>query len=97
MKYIMMSVHAPDLGFKRLMPVIFPNGLVHSLVYNANRRSVIDSFEEVGVSVIVEIRSAGFISLTELICHGGSETLGVEAHPDDSGIIATFDYQGGLL
>jgi len=45
----------------------------------------------------VEIRSAGFISLTELICYGGSETLGVESHPDDSKIIATFDYQGGLV
>jgi len=101
MKYLMMSLRVsprfPDSGSNQLVPIIFPDTLVHAVVYNSLRRSMVSSYRDLGVEVSVEIRSAGFISLTELICYGGSETLGVESHPDDSKIIATFDYQGGLV
>lgn len=85
MKYIMFKHDQGDLS--KLIPVIFPNDLVHADVAKALQESVLK-----GTSII----SAGSISPLNLQAEGGSETLNIESNPIvDSHVIKMNDYGAG--
>lgn len=87
MKYIMFKQEQGDLS--KLIPVIFPNDLVHADVAKALQQSVLK-----GHSIV----SAGSISPLNLEAEGRSETLGVESNPIvDSHVIKMNDYGVGYL
>ena len=88
MKYVMLQMDAGEV--KKMVPVIFPDVFVHSYV----AEKLMTCLPLVGA---VEVRSAGFVNLLGSVnCFGGSETLGVDAHPDDARIIETYDYLHGI-
>lgn len=91
MKYIMIQAGTAG-STKQLIPIIFPDNLVHremaecvihTLRRNHKRRAV--------------IRSAGFIALETTTCFGESESLNVKSHPEDSAVIKAYPYAHGLV
>lgn len=92
MKYIVMRVcyGSPESGVHQLVPVIFPNQLVHQDVFN----KIKELYEPDGP---VEIVSAGDIRLEAVECCGDSETLDVESRDEeDDTLIGSFDYFHGI-
>lgn len=87
MKYIMFKRDQGDLS--KLIPIIFPNDLVHADVAKALQESVLK-----GTSIV----SAGSISPLNLQAEGRSETLNVESNPVlDSHVIKMNDYGVGYI
>jgi hypothetical protein len=89
MKYIMFE-HEIE-GQKQLIPIIFPEQLVHELVARyMNVCFVRHGFQTKPVS-------AGFISVfgTKLTCSGNSETLKLESKSSDAAVIHNYDYTCG--
>lgn len=85
MKYIMFKQEQGEMT--KLIPVIFPNDLVHKDVADALQQSVLANSE---------IHSAGFISPLNLKPEGKSETLNITADPDtDELVIKMNDYGAG--
>lgn len=84
MKYIMLSTEFT--GVTKLVPIIFPDFLVHSMVADAIKPLI-------SGSVVV---SAGDIQMGVYNCSGASETLGVESKESDLGVIDTYDYLHGI-
>lgn len=85
MKYIMFKQEKN--GLVELIPVLFPNKLVHKDVADALQQDVLKG---------CSIHSAGSISPLNLIPEGRSETLGVKAdHITDEYVIKMVDYGGG--
>jgi hypothetical protein len=84
MKYVMFRVEGP--GGPRLVPIIFPDALVHIDVAKA-LYGVVD-----GMPV-----SAGECNLMVTSTHGGSTTLNMHANEDDALVISAHDYLHGLL
>jgi hypothetical protein len=90
-KYIMVLNKIGDTRF--LVPVIFPDKLVHSQVY-AQTRTIMPGWQFDGVKAI----SAGKIEHIELDGLGGeSETLNLKSRPDDRGVIENYSYEHGIL
>lgn len=94
MKYVMFDVAHVEDGLVQKIPVIFPNTLVHSMVAEAIKPMLRASFR--GTSV--EASSAGDVhfSMTDVMCGGKSETLGLDSNAVDAKIIAWNDYTFGL-
>lgn len=87
MKYIMFKQDQGELS--KLIPVIFPNDLVHEDVAKALQQTVLKDHS---------IFSAGSISPLNLIAEGHSETLGIASSPEvDSYVIKMNDYGAGYL
>lgn len=85
MKYIMFQQQQGEMT--KLVPVIFPNDLVHKDVADALQQLVLKD---------TAIHSAGFISPLNLKPEGGSETLNIKADPDtDELVIKMNDYGAG--
>ncbi len=85
MKYIMFKQQMDDID--KLIPIIFPNDLVHEDVAKALQQSVLED---------CSIASAGFINPLNLKAEGGSETLNIESNPEiDSHVIKMNDYGAG--
>lgn len=86
MKYIMLRTE-DDM----LVPVIFPNWMVHSIVtkYVKHMLNSAHQFRS-------EVVSAGDIYFTHVNCSGKSETLGVQSLPGDAAVIESYDYTNGL-
>lgn len=85
MKYIMFKQQVGDMD--KLVPIIFPNDLVHEDVAKALQESVLKDHT---------IVSAGSISLLNLKAEGRSETLNIESNPVmDSHVIKMNDYGAG--
>lgn len=97
MKYIMLRIKdAADL--ERDLPVIFPESMVHALVFESIRgmRARIDNriFRPYANATAI---SAGTINFDDVSVSGGSETLGLEHRPEDARIITMHDYFHGLV
>ena len=88
MKYVVMEARKGNLRYK--FPVMFPNHLVHANVAKAIARVLRDDGWQ-----DPKPRSAGEYNPITCECHGNSETLKLEAHIDDSGLIANCDYGAG--
>lgn len=85
MKYIMFKSEQGEMT--KLIPVIFPNDLVHKDVSDALQQSVLKN---------TTIHSAGFISPLNLCPEGGSETLNVKADLLTDGLVIKMnDYGAG--
>ncbi|QNX16012.1 hypothetical protein IC793_00910 [Acinetobacter seifertii] len=86
MKYIMFKQEREELV--ELIPVIFPNKLVH--------KDVADALMQTPPFKDCSVQSAGSISLLNLEANGHSETLNVASNPrTDSFIIKMNDYGAG--
>lgn len=91
-KYVMFENRSPD-GTGVLFPVIFPDKMVHSVVF-AHLKTVMPGWRAKGVIPY----SAGKIEhLTVFGLGGESETLGIQSLPDDKRIIETYSYAHGVL
>jgi hypothetical protein len=86
MKYVMLKRRL-GADMHQLIPIIFPNALVHSDVAEALAAAL---------PVPVEIVSAGSVILNDAVCGGNSESLGLSAEPGDAEIINFNDYLHGL-
>lgn len=87
MKYIMFKREQDDLT--KLIPIIFPNDLVHADVAKALQETVLKNHA---------IVSAGSISPLNLQAEGHSETLGVKSNSIvDSHVIKMNDYGAGYF
>lgn len=85
MKYIMFQQQHGEMT--KLVPVIFPNDLVHKEVADALQQLVLKD---------TVIHSAGSISLLNLKPEGRSTTLNIEAdHDTDELVIKMNDYGAG--
>jgi hypothetical protein len=90
-KYIMVENGFPG-GTRFLIPVIFPDKLIHSDVY-ANIKSIMPGWEALGVKAF----SAGKIEHIRVEGLGGeSETLRLKSHPEDERIIKNYSYLHGI-
>ena len=92
-KYIMMNVQLKGKGedsVEKLLPIIFPDILVHADVYAALRRC--DSLKNFHVA----IHSAGECQIDCLDASGKSETLMVSADPEDEKTIQMYPYFHGI-
>jgi hypothetical protein len=90
-KYVMFNNRMTG-GTEFLLPVIFPDKLVH-LDVAMRLRSIMPGWGHGGVSAL----SAGMIEHVRPVGLGGrSETLGVGAQPNDNDVIATYSYRHGI-
>lgn len=90
MKYIMFKTKPTGSSYETLMPVVFPNNLVHAIVAQAMTRAFLEH------KMYSRPVSAGFVTL-DGTCHGESETLKLKADPRDSHILSMHDYGAGIL
>jgi hypothetical protein len=90
MKYIIFKTTLG--GQDQLLPIIFPNQLVHALVAEAMIPCLIKH------GYPTEPVSAGTVTIfgTEVTCGGKSETLKLKALPGDAAVIHNHDYCFGL-
>lgn len=98
-KYVMMEVRVRERadktdGITVQMPIIFPDKLVHSMMFAA-MKAVLNAhgFDHVGVA------SAGMIEHIDIeIGHlgGESETLGLASKPEDRETIVEYSYDHGI-
>lgn len=93
MKYVMFQVDLGS-GLKKLVPVIFPNGLVHAMVAEA-----LTSYRDSHGDVVIDGKpvSAGDLSVDVGKCHGTSTTLKLSPKSDDSSVINCIDYMHGIV
>lgn len=88
MKYIMFQLKTVDRP-TLFVPVIFPDVLMHKEVAESIEHvKVMPEGPFAGWCVWPKAVSAGF--LYDGICRGSSESLKLQAHPDDSLIIESF-------
>lgn len=88
MKYIMFEVTKDKIK----IPVIFPDTLVHRHVGGALKKLLIDQFGECSVASAGTVNGLNVISVS-----GMSETLKVQANPDDVRQINNDNLYHGLL
>ena len=86
MKYIMLK-----LSDERLVPVIFPNSLIHSEMANAVQSMLLQVHE-----LTCEPVSAGDIQFSDVFCSGKSSTLKLDSRPSDAELIEGYDYNHGI-
>ena len=83
MKYIMFEKKLPD-DMVQIVPVIFPEALVHSDVAEVMRRLK-------GIRGLEPV-AAGSINMLAQTCYGKSETLQLNARSQDAETINFVDY-----
>lgn len=79
-------------GIEKLVPVIFPNELVHQLVERYFRLALQRHWPDSTIEAV----SAGDCELGFLECSGKSETLGLSSDPEDAEMIRLYDYLHGM-
>jgi hypothetical protein len=77
-------------GKPLLLPIIFPNHLVHEDVAIHMKMNLLRNH-----SWPSTVNSAGFINSLG-VCSGKSESLKCDSSPEDTNIIKTYDYTQGL-
>lgn len=87
MKYIMFERELTE-GVVQLVPIIFPDFLVHDEVSAIIRRDP----QMINAKPV----SAGDITLDGVVCSGASETLQVAAQKHDGHTITSYDYLHGI-
>ncbi len=87
MKYVMLGVDSSDES-TILVPIIFPNLLVHSMV----SKKIEELVKEMWPNRNVRVLSAGDISMEDIQVGGKSTTLNLDSHPFDSKFINFIDY-----
>jgi hypothetical protein len=93
-KYIMFEVSTRE--GKQLIPVIFPDQLVHRSV--ASRLLPMLRTQEGEPTVTVSSAGSFTIKHGLIVCSGDSETLRTQSKPDrDSYVITNYDYFHGLV
>ncbi len=99
MKYIVFAKEMKETT--HLIPVMFPDNLVHRNVSRALRlteelqgyKPIRAGFVELGQTL-----TAGGITKTfPWVTHGESETLGLKSDPSDATLIMTYAYTGGMV
>lgn len=101
MKYVVCRVLR---GGEKLIdvPVVFPDALVHAMVFAQMRALLEMQYFSNGCRTSVVPLSAGELSSTifneEGVCSGGSESLGVKSreHEDDA-LLKMNDYGSGMM
>lgn len=92
MKYVMFKVEAKNMP-ERFVPIIFPEGLVHKDVAARVARAVCDGYNAIRATPV----AAGFVQLDAVVCHGESETLGLQSMLlTDGRVIEQHDYLHGI-
>jgi hypothetical protein len=92
MKYVMFEVEMGNLT--RRIPFIFPNSLIHKDIAEFGIRVLTKpeyKFDEV---IVI---SAGNYDMISRIASGSSETLHMQALPEDSKTITEYDYSHGIV
>jgi hypothetical protein len=93
-KYVMFKVPLSK-DTEVLIPIIFPDKLVHADVAENLKQTVATScsckIEE------VTVQSAGEINIDVLECYGKSTTLKVSSDPEDEKVIQMYPYMHGIL
>lgn len=84
MKYVMFKCD------DRLVPVIFPNFMVHSVIAKYFGHMLASTHDMPN-----EVLSAGEIHFDNVECSGESATLKVGSRAEDSDVIETYDYTHG--
>ena len=87
MKYIMFERELTE-GVTQLIPIIFPDFLVHDEISAIIRRDP----QMMNAAPV----SAGDIDLGVVLCTGNSETLQMPAQKDDAHVISSYDYLHGV-
>lgn len=91
-KYIIVENLMTQGGTRFLIPVIFPDKLVHSDVYK-HLRPLMPGWRGQGCKAF----SAGKIEHLRVQGLGGeSETLNIKSHPEDERIITNYSYLHGI-
>lgn len=91
-KYVMVENLVTKDGVRFLVPVIFPDKLIHADVY-ASLRPVMPGWHGQGVKAF----SAGKIEHVNVEGLGGeSETLGIKSNPEDTRVIRIYSYMHGI-
>lgn len=90
-KYIMFQHVIDDVP--QLIPIIFPNNLVHALV----AATMVACFDAHGLKDVLPV-SAGEITIfgTEIETSGESKTLRLKARSEDAAVIHNYDYFHGI-
>lgn len=93
MKYVMMHCKSSGSLPDRMVPLIFPDFLVHRDMAFWFKHYLLryHLFSD------VQPRSAGEYNSMSGECSGGSETLNLTAHELDGAIIATYEYMHGIV
>jgi hypothetical protein len=89
MKYVMLKVYKP---VERLVPVIFPDQLVHSVMADALQKVL----EQHGWGIST-VESAGEVTVEASATIGHSESLGVKACESDKRVINSYGYLHGIV
>lgn len=92
MKYVMFK--AEFAGMERLVPIIFPDTLVHAMMADHMKALIKESFSVKGTISVV---SAGDIDIVGVRTHGKSETLKCAAKQSDARVISEYDYMHGIV
>jgi hypothetical protein len=90
MKYVMLKIEEKEIT--RLVPVIFPDFIIHSDISSAVR-SVLKKVHNMDS----EVHSAGEINLLDCSCYGESSTLKVKSREEDGDVILRYDYFLGII
>lgn len=94
MKYINIRVQFIKGGLVKLMPIIFPDELIHADMAKVMVKHVCDQYKE---GVVVTVLSAGEYRSIDGACTGGSESLKLSARTvEDERLIKGYDYFHGI-
>jgi hypothetical protein len=102
MKYIVCRIKR-DGEFFMDVPIMFPDMLVHSMVFSQMRSLLEIQYFKNGTKTEVEPLSAGDFSSTafmageERIFHGKSSSLGVASREVDDRLIGSLDYGSSMM
>lgn len=100
MKYIIVGVQHYHDSIEREWPIIFPNNLVHAIMFDAMKAYFRQEAREVGgpdwTSPEVRIVSAGDINNVVTGVGGRSKSLKIASRPDDEEFIASIEYNAGI-
>ncbi len=95
MKYIVLKTNING-KIVREVPIIFPKDLIHSDVAEHMMHMIIVSNKHTPIHV--EVVSAGFIHVDEVVCSGKSETLDIKSRKEvDDKLISEYDFQHGFV
>lgn len=87
MKYIVFERQIEN-NMVEVIPVIFPNSLVHSEVSEA----IVKLIEKSHKATIVTPVTAGFVNILSSKVYSGSETLKLASTPSDALLMQMVDY-----
>jgi hypothetical protein len=96
LKYIMLRIQEGGRsGHMRLVPILFPEAMVHATMAEA----LVDAVRVEQAPAKVDVVSAGQVRIDaeDVVVHDRSESLMLRPHTDDARIIATINYTHGIF